>query len=293
MTDTHLTLLVVGDLHQGFGAVARIYYYVASWMKDFAFDAVVTTGDFSNYYRMNEHAFSQIHKATVNAMQEYLGLFGVPVLYVPGNHDLPKCEHPKGCLHCVDLLVGGKPYDLKGFRLVGIGGSWRLGGFPYEWDDTKEIEEGFCAKLPQDETPEILITHAPPIGCQVGFVETGEEVGSTAIRNVLLKRHPLVAICGHVHESSGWGTLGKTYIYNAGAVLSTSLLQGNNAPHGFGSSYLLKCWNRVSFTVLRISRDSEPHEVLHYFDDPSGWRVRCLILRDMRITPQSLPVAKG
>ncbi len=51
-------------------------------------------------------------------------------------------------------------------------------------------------------------------------------VGSTAVRQVLLERQPLLGLHGHVHESGGSTRLGGTLCINPGSSYSTGVLHG-------------------------------------------------------------------
>jgi Icc-related predicted phosphoesterase len=51
-------------------------------------------------------------------------------------------------------------------------------------------------------------------------------VGSTAVRDALLKYQPMLSLHGHVHESRGIQRLGRTVAINPGSAYGDSVLQG-------------------------------------------------------------------
>ncbi len=51
-------------------------------------------------------------------------------------------------------------------------------------------------------------------------------VGSTAVRDIVLNRQPLLGLHGHIHESSGIRRLGRSMVINPGSDYSTGALNG-------------------------------------------------------------------
>lgn len=70
----------------------------------------------------------------------------------------------------------------------------------------------------------ILIIHQPPYDTKVDIIPSGAHVGSKSLRTFIEEYRPLVAVSGHVHESSAIDTLGPTTLINPG-----SLAEGNYA----------------------------------------------------------------
>ncbi len=87
----------------------------------------------------------------------------------------------------------------------------------------------------------IVNVHVPPYGTQLddapmldadlrviqvmGQVKFGP-VGSTAVRDFLLERQPLLGLHGHIHESAGIRRLGRTIAINPGSDYATGALHG-------------------------------------------------------------------
>lgn len=51
-------------------------------------------------------------------------------------------------------------------------------------------------------------------------------VGSTAVREAILKYQPMLALHGHIHESSGIRHLGRTTLVNPGSEYGEGILRG-------------------------------------------------------------------
>ena len=51
-------------------------------------------------------------------------------------------------------------------------------------------------------------------------------VGSTAVRDAILKHQPMLSVHGHIHESRAMKRLGRTFAINPGSVYGDGVLQG-------------------------------------------------------------------
>jgi Icc-related predicted phosphoesterase len=51
-------------------------------------------------------------------------------------------------------------------------------------------------------------------------------VGSTAVRDAILKHQPLLSVHGHIHESRGIKRMNRTLAINPGSVYGDGVLQG-------------------------------------------------------------------
>ena len=52
-------------------------------------------------------------------------------------------------------------------------------------------------------------------------------VGSHAIREAIENAQPVVALCGHIHESRATSKLGRTLVVNPGSQYPEGILQGS------------------------------------------------------------------
>lgn len=74
-----------------------------------------------------------------------------------------------------------------------------------------------------DEAPKLDAELRPEIGAE-GVVMT--PVGSTAVRDVITRYQPLLALHGHIHESKGAAQIGRTLCLNPGSEYSEGVLRG-------------------------------------------------------------------
>ncbi len=139
----------------------------------------------------------------------------------------------------------GKVIDLEnGFELLGCGYANMT-----PWHCPRDItEEQLAEKLEQlasqVKRPDraIFDIHVPPYGVGIDDAPQLTEdmrvvldpvgspkmipVGSTAVREIILKYQPMLALHGHIHESSGIRKLGNTTLVNPGSEYSEGILRG-------------------------------------------------------------------
>lgn len=141
---------------------------------------------------------------------------GKQVFMILGNHDYPIEEMyaAKNVLHGTSLKVGA-------FTIGGIGGSLPVNGGPLELDETELLI------LARNLGPlDLFVAHQPPIDtkCDIVYEALGElgakHIGSVAIRKYIEETQPLLALVGHIHESRGVDTIGKTVIVNPGPFMT-------------------------------------------------------------------------
>ena len=60
----------------------------------------------------------------------------------------------------------------------------------------------------------------------VGGAIVESSVGSTAVREAILRHQPLISLHGHIHESRGDCKLGQTLCVNPGSDYSQGILRG-------------------------------------------------------------------
>ena len=73
------------------------------------------------------------------------------------------------------------------------------------------------------------LDEAPEIDADLNVKAAGRAlipVGSTAVRDAILKHQPLLSLHGHIHEAKGTARLGKTLCINAGSLYEQGVLQG-------------------------------------------------------------------
>lgn len=66
----------------------------------------------------------------------------------------------------------------------------------------------------------IFCPHAPPFGTACDRLRSGTHVGSPALRELIERERPDLALCGHIHEARAIDELGPTPVVNPGPVAS-------------------------------------------------------------------------
>lgn len=141
-----------------------------------------------------------------------------PLVIVHGNHDEPE-ELRTTCagwqsghyLHGTFITLADVPF-------FGLGGE-----VPSRSDEpwNRSESEAAAAEL-LDLCPRgaVLVTHTPPFGLADVQADRTHH-GSTAIREAIRSRAPLLNLCGHIHHS--WGVTGRidhTRVHNLGPAIT-------------------------------------------------------------------------
>lgn len=171
-----MKILAFVDTHANKEAMSRI----AGKARREKPDLVVCAGDFTVFERgLDESLFE-------------LNFLGKKVLIVHGNHESQ--EKVKKYSELFDNLefIHGKAYEYDGYTIIGWGG----GGFS---EVNKEFEN--YAKRARGKKL-ILVTHAPPHGTKLDLLN-GKHRGNKSISEFIIKKKPVLAISGHLHETAG------------------------------------------------------------------------------------------
>jgi uncharacterized protein len=164
----------------------------------------------------------------------------IPCIRNGGNDDIFEIDNIIESSPCVSFGEG-KLLDLDGFSLVSMG--WTN---PTPWDTYREApEDELAAKieavagLVPDMGRAIFNFHAPPYGTGLDEAPALDEnlrpthggvvmkpVGSTAVRDAILKHQPLLSVHGHIHESRAIKKMNRTLAINPGSVYGDGILQG-------------------------------------------------------------------
>jgi Icc-related predicted phosphoesterase len=167
---------------------------------------------------------------------------GIAVYAMAGNDDPWSCD---AVLEGADHLIA---CDL---RVTEVGGHEMIScsyANPTPWASPRELEEDALydrvqALADQLERPESAIfnLHVPPkaSGLDTAFeiddqlrivVRNGKPheipVGSTAVRQLIEEYQPMLALHGHIHESRGAATIGRTLAINSGSEYATGRIHG-------------------------------------------------------------------
>ena len=77
-------------------------------------------------------------------------------------------------------------------------------------------EEDVWRSLPEEA--DVLVSHSPPKGVvDLSKYHGGGHVGSEAVRKWIEEKQPLISLHGHIHESRGFGRIGRTVVVNPGS----------------------------------------------------------------------------
>jgi Icc-related predicted phosphoesterase len=164
----------------------------------------------------------------------------VPCILNGGNDDIFEIDDVLESSPCVSFAEG-KLLDLDGFSLVSMG--WTN---PTPWDTYREAPESQLAEKIEavaSQVPDmgraIFNFHAPPYGTGLDEAPALDEtlrplhggavmkpVGSTAVRDAILRHQPMLSVHGHIHESRGIKKLQRTLAINPGSVYGDGVLQG-------------------------------------------------------------------
>lgn len=139
------------------------------------------------------------------------------VLAIAGNCDYPAVRK---YLTVRDVSLEGRCRVIEGVGFVGLGGSLPCpASTPYELSEA-EIASGLesaARDLPHD-VPMVLAVHEPPRDTLVDRARRGGHVGSRSVRDFILQRHPVLCLCGHIHEAFGADRLESTLVINPGPL---------------------------------------------------------------------------
>jgi Icc-related predicted phosphoesterase len=172
--------------------------------------------------------------------EERLGGNGTQFVMTPGNDDEFDVD---------DVIKASTFVDAAENRIIRVGPHEMLSvGWSNHtpWDTPRECsEEELAAKIDalaaqiDDMSSAIFNIHVPPFGTGLDNAPQLDEnlkpveggtvmapVGSTAVRDSILKHQPLLALHGHIHESRGVQKLGRTTCINPGSVYGEGILQG-------------------------------------------------------------------
>ncbi|MGD0082059.1 MAG: metallophosphoesterase [Acidimicrobiales bacterium] len=181
----------------------------------------------------------------------------IPCIVNGGNDDTFDIDAVVEASPCV-TFAEGKVVDLEGFSLCSMGYT-----NPTPWDTFREAPEEDLAKRIDNvvsQVPDmgraIFNFHAPPYGSGLDEAPALDAnlrpmhggavmkpVGSTAVRDAIVRHQPMLSIHGHIHESRGIKKLGRTLAINPGSVYADGVLQGAvidlNSKKGKVAKYIL------------------------------------------------------
>jgi uncharacterized protein len=214
------------------------------------YDAVLSVdekrGIDENPDRIGRELFPRVVRESVirwvELAEERLAKTQTPAHVILGNDDYPELR---------ELLTGDFINDVEE-RKVHLPGDFEMVSLGYSnrtpWNSPRELdEEDLGARIEKltaeldDPQSSVFNFHCPPRDTHLDkapmvgddfrpLVEGGQvvsgSVGSSAVRSAIESHQPMLGLHGHVHESPGVQSLGKTVVINAGSDYGNGVLRG-------------------------------------------------------------------
>jgi Icc-related predicted phosphoesterase len=191
-----MKLLLFSDLHCDRAAARRIVELARGA------DVVIGAGDFANA------------RTGVSTCIDILAAIQIPAVLVPGNNESYD-ELVAACAKWQSARVlHGTGVEINGVPFFGIGGGIPVTPFGSWSCDFSEAEaEDLLRNCPVGA---VLVSHSPPRGA-VDVTGSGQSLGSSTVRDAVIRVKPRLVVCGHIHASAGKrAQIGNTTIINAG-----------------------------------------------------------------------------
>lgn len=155
---------------------------------------------------------------TLHDFNDWLGTIKAKnKIVVAGNHDfelerIGKYECKRLLTNCIYLE--NEFMEIDGFKIWGSPYSPFFNNWAFMQPDNmlKEIWD----TIPLET--EILVTHTMPYGILDGVLPRMQSVGSLTLKDAVQRVQPYIQIGGHLHESYGQYTDGKTDFYNVSVL---------------------------------------------------------------------------
>ncbi len=196
-----MKIISFGDVHEDTNNLAKMKSTLESA------DIVVISGDLTNCQGMAEA------KKVVNAVKAY----NKRVLVQYGNMDTPDVDT---YLSKEGINLHGNGFVIEDVGIFGCGGS-----SPTPFNTPSEISDEDIGKYlirgygkVKDARWKVMVCHTPPKDTATDTIRGGIHVGSSTVRDFILKYKPDICITGHIHESRGTDKVGDTLVLNAGML---------------------------------------------------------------------------
>jgi Icc-related predicted phosphoesterase len=200
-----MTVVGISDIHGKVDFLEKLSLHLKNA------DLIVVSGDLTHFGKEKQAA--AVFRAIKSVNKNFLA--------VPGNCDYPSVHM---FLNREEVNLHGRIKTFEDYTVVGVGGSLKCPGLTpneYTEEEFKLILDEIKKELPRDR-PVILVTHHPPAGTECDLVGDDRHVGSNSIREFILDVQPAICFSGHIHESRGIGTIGKTKVVNPGPLMEGS-----------------------------------------------------------------------
>ncbi|MBQ7739336.1 MAG: metallophosphoesterase [Desulfovibrionaceae bacterium] len=202
MEDCEKYWIVLGDIHDRFEQCASIPELDGA-------EGFIISGDLTNVGSVSQ----------ASRVMQFLRSLKAFVWAQIGNMDRPEIDTwltKENCnLHCTVREL------LPNTAMFGVGGSiFTPFATPSEFSESDfALWLERCWKKAQNYPHTILVSHNPPFDTLCDRINSGQHVGSTAVKEFIESEQPDLCICGHIHESRAQTKIGRTYIVNPGAFV--------------------------------------------------------------------------
>jgi Icc-related predicted phosphoesterase len=189
-----MKLLAFSDLHRDRDQAAALVRLARDA------DVVVGAGDFASF------------RIGLSGVIDVLRAITAPTVLVPGNAETDSALW-RACAGWTSAhVLHGEGAEIAGMQFFGLGAAVPPTPLPWSFDLS---EEEAAAKLERCPDGAVLVIHSPP----KGYVDEvrGKAYGSEAILRAIERTGPVLALCGHIHQS--WGReamIGPTRVVNVG-----------------------------------------------------------------------------
>ncbi len=192
-----MRILAFSDVHTDLAACEQI---VAAGNDA---DLVIGAGDFAQ------------RREGLAAVMEVLAPLAAKSIYVPGNNE----TFTELCAVTTATVLHGDRCEVGRVNIFGIGAAIPpLPPLPWGSFDLSEDEAEALFSL--GGAPDILISHSPPKGV-VDLHASAGSIGSTSLRDAIVRMNPRLVFCGHVHDCWGQsGLLGNSQVHNLGPTVN-------------------------------------------------------------------------
>ncbi len=194
-----MKIISFGDVHEDTRNLVKIKPILETA------DLIVISGDLTNCHGRAET------KKVLDAIKQY----NKNLLAQYGNMDMPEVND---YLTKEGINLHGNGYLFDDVGIFGCGGS-----SPTPFNTPSEISEADIEKYlingynkVKDARWKVMVCHTPPKNTTTDIVRSGMHVGSSTVRDFILKYMPHVCITGHIHESRNRDKIGDTLVLNAG-----------------------------------------------------------------------------
>ena len=138
----------------------------------------------------------------------------IPIFIIPGNHESEESLKEVSSKYKNIFYINKKIKVFKDYVLVGIEGN----GFAKKDIEFERIAKAMSLKINSLKKKKkfIFVSHAPPFKTELDIIGK-THVGNQSVSLFIKKTKPIIAVSGHIHETSGTTSkLGNTIIVNPG-----------------------------------------------------------------------------